>query len=775
MDLIKRFILFFVLLINFGVAAQTNQIAIDSLKREMVEVTRDKIGKYFIEISKLYDINKDINKKMLYANSAVQVSEKAGNFNLFCEGLINLGQIYIQKFEFDSAITTYKRGFEYFSYFDNKKIKARLFSVLGLAYERKYMFSEANEYHFKSLSLFKGLKDKEDIAYALTCIGLNYWRIGEYKEAEKYYLEALELRQKTKNIRALSVTFNNLGVLHWNWGNYFKALKFYLSALELKDEAKDSNGLVLSYNNIGLLYQKFGDYDKTKEYYYKGLEIATKVNYLFGIAYSNENLGYYFLQQKLYNEADNYFQKALQQYKDIYHKGGQCNIYNHLGNLNYELDNINEAINYFTKAYQLSLEASDKKATILSYNNLGKAYNKLGNYVKAKQYLQSALEIMKNEKLPDFVKDTYAYLAISYENTGEVKQALNYLKLYKVTSDSLYSSENFRVINDFKEKYEAERRDKENEALRAKALIQAAEIEKQNYLTNFGLIILAIFVIATFYLIYSNRQKRVKNQEILASKYKVDKLYNELIQAMDKISASEKTLKEANATKDKFFSIIAHDLRNPFMSILGFLDLLTNSYNEYDEDERIEMINNTNSLAVNTFKLLENLLQWSRLQTEGIQFYPRKINITRLIKSNIDTLKPGALLKNLTLSLITNEQVEFLGDEDMLNTIFRNLISNSIKFTPEKGFIVVEVAKKNNFLTVTITDSGIGMDAETVANLFKIGKTITRKGTKGEKGTGIGLMLTHEFIEKHNGSITVESEPGKGSKFIINFPINANV
>jgi signal transduction histidine kinase len=751
--------------------AQNKQKSIDSIKSIMIGSSREKLCEYHLQIAELHDLP---DKKIESAKIALNLAKYSERSDLICKSLIMIGQGFVQKLEIDSAIYYYSKGFEYFKYFDDREIKAKLFTAMGLAYERKYMFSLANEYHFKALAINRELKDKKAISYSLTNIGLNNWRTGEYKEAEKYYLEALKLRLEINDKRALAITYNNLGVLHWNWGNYFKALKYYLSSLELKDEAKDSNGLVLSYNNIGLLYQKFGDFEKTKEYYYKGLEIATKVNYLFGIAYSNENLGYYFLQQKLYNEADNYFQKALQQYKDINHKGGQCNIYNHLGNLNYQLNNINDAINYYQKAYQVAQEASDKKATILTYNNLGKSYNQLKDYSKAKFYLNNALELMKEEKLPDFIKDTYAYLAEAHENSGDIKQALNYLKLYKATSDSLYSSENFRVINDFKEKYEAERRDKENEALKAKALLQAAELEKQSYLRNFGIILIIFFIIAILYLVKSNSRKKLQNQEILAAKEKVDKLYEELKLAMEKITASEKTLKEANATKDKFFSIIAHDLRNPFMSILGFLDLLTNSYNEYDETDRIEMIKNTNSLAVNTFKLLENLLQWSRLQTEGIQFYPRKINITKLIKNTIDTLKPGANLKSINLSLITNEQIDFLGDEDMLNTIFRNLISNSIKFTPEKGFIVVEIKKELKKLIVQITDSGIGMDSETVENLFKITKVKSKKGTKGEKGTGIGLILTYEFIEKHNGKISVESELGKGSKFIIEFPI-ANI
>lgn len=723
---------------------------------------------YYVEIANLYD--KDPNKRIEFAKKALALSESLEKFDVAGRARVLLGQAYLAKTEFDSAITVYQNGLEHFKYYNDPKTKGDIYTGLGLAYERKYLFSQANEFHFKALAFYKEIKDKKLISYSLTNLGLNYWRTGYYKEAEQYFVEALKLRTEINDKKAISVSYNNLGVLHWNWGNYFKALKFYLSALELKDQVKDSTGLVLVLNNIGMLYAKFGDFDKTKEYYFNGLEVAKKINYTFGIAYSYENIGTYYLSQKLYNEADNNFQKSLQLYKEIVHKGGMCNSYNHLGNLNYELENLNAAISYYLQAYQLAAEASDRKATILAFNNLGRAYIKIKDYTNAKLYLNKALDMMVKESLPDYLRDTYEYLSISYENSGDISKAFYYLKLSKEISDSLYNSENFRVISDFKEKYEAERKEKENEVLKAKAAIQAAELEKKNYLTNFIIIVLVLITIVLVYLIYENKRKNLQNKELSLAMERAEKLNSELMETMAKLSESESTLKEINATKDKFFSIIAHDLRNPFMSIIGFLDLLSNNYYEYDEKDKVEMINSTNSLAVNTYKLLENLLQWSRLQTEGVKFYPNKINLTKLIKYVIETLKPSALLKNINISLLTSENIYLIGDEEMLNTIFRNLISNSIKFTPERGFVVTEIFNREEKIIVTITDSGIGMDASTIENLFNISKIKSRKGTKGEKGTGIGLMLVHEFIEKHNGKIFVESTIGKGSKFTIEFP-----
>ena len=758
-----------ILLISSVVYAQIKQKTIDSLEIKAKTGSVTEIISSLNLLSTVY-ISNNPEKSILTGKAAYSIALKNKDYNSANEALLNIGDGFNALQLYDSAIVYLKKALKDFDNYSNKKIIAKLNISLGLSYERLYIFPQANACYFDALKINRSLKDTVQIAYCLSCIGLNYWRIGDYYESEKYNLEALELRKKTNNKKAISISLTNIGILHWNWGNYFRALKYYLEAISIKEEIKDSIGLVYCSNNIGILYQKFGDLEKTKSYYYKSLEISNKINYTFGKAYSAENIGNYCFEQKIYGEADNYFQKALELYISIKHKNGQSNVYNSLGKLYYQLGKYQEAKDFHLKAYTLALEVSDRKAIVNSLINLGRTYQKLGNLDIAESYIYRSLELLKKDKIADFIKDAYQYLSEIKEKENNPKAAYYYLKLYREFSDSLYGGENLRRIIDLKEKYENDRRERENEQLRSRTTRQEFEINKQNYAKNMVLFGLLVFASLTAFLFYSNRLKKRTNKQILLNKKEVDILNEELSEKNNQLSNSENNLQELNNTKDKFFSIIAHDLRNPFMSILGFLDLLTNSYNEYDDEDKKQMLTNTSSLALNTYKLLENLLQWSRLQTDGISFYPRKLDLNELLKESVESLRPTSNLKNINLIFKNSNKIEFVGDEEMLNSVFRNIISNSIKFTPNSGNITIDLAKTISSVEITITDTGIGMDKDAISNLFKVGQTKSRKGTQGEKGTGIGLLLAFEFVNKHQGSIYVKSEVDKGTSFIITLP-----
>jgi len=233
---------------------------------------------------------------------------------------------------------------------------------------------------------------------------------------------------------------------------------------------------------------------------------------------------------------------------------------------------------------------------------------------------------------------------------------------------------------------------------------------------------------------------------------------------------SETQLIELNATKDKLFSIIAHDLRSPFNTILGYSDLLSNSAKTYDTERIVKFSTDINSAAVNTLALLDNLLNWAKSQTGQITFKPVKLNLQPIIAQTIEVLNSTAKIKNISLNYIQSDSIEVYADQDMLNVILRNLIANALKFTNSRGAIAVNAMQKNNFIEITVSDNGVGMNEETLNKLFKIDTTITTNGTANEKGSGLGLILCKEFVEKQGGTIWVESEPNKGATFHFTLP-----
>ena len=236
------------------------------------------------------------------------------------------------------------------------------------------------------------------------------------------------------------------------------------------------------------------------------------------------------------------------------------------------------------------------------------------------------------------------------------------------------------------------------------------------------------------------------------------------------IEKQRKELQMLNATKDRFFSIIAHDLRSPFNSIVGFLDLLkTEKYNEEDKKKIIHILHES---ATTAYGLVNNLLDWSRTQFNNVNFNPEQLNLKIKMDNCIQTVESTAWNKQITIKNLAPDDLTVFADREMMVSIIRNLLTNAIKFTNKKGMIQIDANKVDNEIEISIKDSGIGMTKKDIRRLFSSNNHQSKLGTASEKGSGLGLMLCREFVKKHNGRIWVESEPGEGSTFYIKLPLD---
>ncbi len=252
---------------------------------------------------------------------------------------------------------------------------------------------------------------------------------------------------------------------------------------------------------------------------------------------------------------------------------------------------------------------------------------------------------------------------------------------------------------------------------------------------------------------------------------KLKKYIDELGQVNKQLIRSEEELKNLNAAKDKFFSIVAHDLRSPFTSLIGYSEFLKDDLKDLSKEEIELFANNINESAQTVFNLIENLLQWSRVQTGRIQIDPEIFDLHQLVISTVRLLGNNAVKKKI--ELVNNIQPRTLvyADEQTIGSIIQNLVSNAIKFTPKEGKIEISaLPDKDEKIKVSVEDTGIGIKKEDVAKLFRIDMHLTTEGTEKEEGSGLGLILCKELIEKNNGEIFVESEPGKGSTFFFTLP-----
>lgn len=237
------------------------------------------------------------------------------------------------------------------------------------------------------------------------------------------------------------------------------------------------------------------------------------------------------------------------------------------------------------------------------------------------------------------------------------------------------------------------------------------------------------------------------------------------------LQESEKKLKEAVASKDKFFRIISHDLRSPFNALIGFTKILLQSHTNISNEDREKYIKYILENSQKTHELLENLLEWSRSQTGTLKFTPSRIDIKTLINGVIDVTKSAADNKNIKLTSALKKTFNINADKEMLKTILRNLITNAIKFTHEKGLIVVHAVKNDTEVVISVVDNGVGIKKENIEKLFNITEFSSTQGTNNEKGVGLGLIICKEFVEKHGGMIGVKSELEVGSTFYFTIPV----
>jgi signal transduction histidine kinase len=275
----------------------------------------------------------------------------------------------------------------------------------------------------------------------------------------------------------------------------------------------------------------------------------------------------------------------------------------------------------------------------------------------------------------------------------------------------------------------------------------------------------------------TDRKKEEYQQKQLIDKIKQ---YNELIEfnlyeknsLIEELSQAKETLEKLNIEKDKFFSIIAHDLKSPFMGFLGLTQIMAEEFQNLTMAEALEITRDLQGSAKNLYKLLENLLDWTRMQRGSIKFNPELCNLLLLAKQNIEIQTELAKQKDITL--INNLTTDFnvIADVSMINTVIRNLISNAIKFTPRGGRVEIGITKSLGLFNfdencLFVKDNGIGMSQDTLYKLFRIDTKISRPGTENEPSTGLGLILCKEFIDTHSGKIWAESIENVGTTFFI--------
>jgi signal transduction histidine kinase len=636
-----------------------------------------------------------------------------------------------------------------------KKRRAKLLSGILILTFLNVHWSLTNGQQMQRIDSMERLLDSigpEHKAEILKELAWAYHSINPEKGI-RYGLEGLNLSRTLKLKKGESEVLMNIGICNYTLNHYEQAISYFLQSLKIKEELNDKNGIAAIYNNLGNIYRDMGNNAAARESYQKTFEISTKTLNRRVAATALSNLAIICRQEQDFNKALEYNFQALELRKEVDDQRGISASLDNLAVIYADSANpgrnLKKALDFVHQALYIKAKMGDLYGMSQALINIGQMNVELCSFHEADRYFGQALQTAREIKATSVEIACYHHMSNLYALQGNYRKALDYHLRYSKLNDSLFTIESSRKIAEMQVKYETGKKEQENELLKKESNIQLLQINRQRNLRNFfillGIMILGLAVaMYSLYLIKrkANRQLEEKNRQLAV----------------------------LNATKDRFFSIIAHDLKNPFGTLLSVSSHLNDRFHEIDNDQKMRIIKLIHNSAACTHDLVENLLEWSVSQTGSVPLVPESIKLRSIVIDCIDLMRLNADKKKLSLNMEIPDDVVVKADRNMLSTVLRNLLTNAIKFSTKPGMITIRSLVSGTMIEVLIKDEGVGMNSEQLERLFRIDVTPPDSGIPGEKGTGLGLILCREFIEKNGGEIRAVSEPGKGSTFIFTLP-----
>ncbi len=671
--------------------------------------------------------------------------------------------------------------------------EARIDALLQLSWGLKSNNPlQALEYGKRALQLAEIMGYNLKVANALRHIGVIYWQLGNFSMAMDFLQESNIIYGRISNQLGVARTFSNIGLVFYEQGFYARALENYFRALKILEEKDEKDVLSAVLNNIGLLYQDQGDFKLAEEFHQRSLQIKRQLNDQRAISFSLNSLGTLKQQTGQYQEALEYYTSALAIRQKLLDKREIANTQSNIGHLYILMNQPRLALSNLNQALSLFSEVDDQTGIAQTYYYLALANKQAGRLALAQNFFEKSMQISKKIGHPRIFIENLRGMSGLMAERNEFQRAYAYQIQYELLRDSLFNAENLKKISEMQMLYDRDRSDKEIELLRNTNETIALNLQIQQLLRNFLLggvllVLILLFLLYNRFLYISrvnsllesqkreieenNLQLTTLNRNLLEQKQKVEELNQKLNQANLRLLESEKHLIETNATKDKFFSIISHDLRNPFASIVSFSRILKRDIQNLDKIELRELAKELDKSVLKINNLLDNLLQWSKTQTGKIKFHPEYLAVSDLIRDNFNLFATNARDKEINMVNSADHELVVYADLNMTNTVIRNLISNALKYSDSGGTIEVRSLVVNKMAKITIKDTGLGMTPEQLDMLWNANTVFTTYGTRDEKGSGLGLVLCREFVEKQGGEITVFSEKGKGTEFAFTLPV----
>ena len=567
------------------------------------------------------------------------------------------------------------------------------------------------EYGLEAIKLAERYNDYEEIVQAHSFIGVAYRILGNYSEATDYYFKGLELAKKYNLKEQEGYAYINIGNLHIYQEYYFNAIENLIQAQKIAEELGHKRMLGYVYLNIGRAQ----------------------------------------MLKEEYNEALTNFNKALEIRIEIDQVSGQAVCYKYLGDTYYALNLRPKALSNYKKSLEVVDQSTDKDlhANILSV--IAKLYIEEGNYELAHRNAELSMNIAKDIGAKLIIRDNLRILSEIYFNTKNYEKASSNLQCLIKYNDTLFNQQLSEKIFNLEYQIEKQKKQTEIDLLNKDKQIQELELKRFRTSNIALIIILSLITLLFIYVLITSKHRRKQNQLLSKQKEELDQI---------------------NKTKDKMFLIIGHDLRGPVGNLKTLIEMLLEDEEVVQNKSLLETFSIFMKSIQSVSDLLENLLLWAKSQRGEMSFNPENISLNTIINRNLQLFRSIADFKEIKLQAEMNSNFDVFADKNMLLSVVRNLISNAIKYTPKGGSIQINIIEENGFYKTSVKDTGIGFNEVTAQKILNSKSFYSTAGTNNEAGSGLGLLLSKEFIERNGGHLWAESSPDNGATFYFTIPVS---
>jgi signal transduction histidine kinase len=566
--------------------------------------------------------------------------------------------------------------------------------------------------------------------------------LGNYREALDRGKEAETLARTIDDKKELGVVFNSMANIYLYLSDFHKALDYALQARDISESLGYKRGIASALVSIARVHRSLKEYEKALATYEQAMKISEQLGNKENVAWILNNIASVYWDSKQNQKALDVYSRSLEIMNEVGSEIGIAQVTHNIGCVYSETGEYKRALEYDKQSLALSEKVGDKGQIAYALGSIGRDYRYLEAYDNALYYMDKSLKMAVELERKNLLQVLYEQYTHIYEAMGDFKKAFLYHKKFKEVSDEILNEDRNREIAHLEVLYEVEKKEKEFQLLKKNNLFQ-------KWMRNFSIVV-SVLVLIIALVTYNRYRTRKKTEQVLR--------------------ASEQKFKKMNAAKDKLFTIIAHDLGSPLNSLVLSAAHLKKHARVLDQQDLEEFIHNIYNQTQDMTDLLANLLQWAMVQIGKIEQNPETVDIHSLTEETVEQIKYIAQKKKIRLDLHIMENTMAWADKTMMQAVIRNLLSNAVKYTRPGGEIKITSKEIDSSIEITVSDNGVGMDKEKAERLFKEEFHETTRGTANERGTGLGLVLCKEFVEKNGGQIRVQSKPHLGSHFSFTLP-----